>query len=266
MEVAVRNAPVLTSTPNPMFPRIAVKTSYNTDTAVFSLLVLALVGFTSGCHRQFYRKQADQEAHALILEKSNQINRPSQRPVRIDLDRRSRMFNPFDLDFQPMPLDDPASHRFMQCVDGRRGYPMWHAAGVTNTVESPDWWQFLPLDDDGVLVLNAETAVQIALLHSPNYQRQLEQLYLSALDVSSERFELDTQFFGGASLWNTATADTKSAASAQTSETAAQTTESAQADTEHTATSLNLAFDATPNRDVQKEAAAVSFKRTYVGQ
>ena len=69
----------------------------------------------------------------------------------------------------------------MQCVDGRRGYPMWEAAGITNTAESPDWWQFLPLDDDGVLVLNAENAVKIALLHSTEYQQQVEELYLSAL-------------------------------------------------------------------------------------
>ena len=108
------------------------------------------------------------------------------------------MFNPFDLDFQPMPLDDPASYRYMQCVDGRRGYPLWEAAGLTNGAESPDWWQFLPLDEDGVLVLNAENATKIALLESPQYQEQLEQLYLIALDVSGERFQFDTQFFGGA--------------------------------------------------------------------
>ena len=173
-----------------------MKTSYSIYGLICALLVL-MIGVTSGCHRQFYRQQADREAHALIVEKSRQINRQPTNPARIDLDRRSRMFNPFDLDFQPMPLDDPASHRFMQCVDGRRGYPMWHAAGLTNSVESPDWWQFLPLDEDGVLVLNAESAVKLALLHSPGYQRQLEQLYLSALDVSSERFALDTQFFAG---------------------------------------------------------------------
>ena len=159
-----------------------------------------LLGLTLlvGCHRAHYRKQADMEAHGLIREKATHIARPPTQAPTIDIDRRSRMFNPFDLDFQPMPLDDPASHRYMQCVDGRRGYPMWHAAGVTNSVESPDWLNFLPLNEDGVLVLNTDTAVRIALLHSPDYQEQLERLYLSALDVSSERFLFDTQFFGGA--------------------------------------------------------------------
>ncbi|WP_146518407.1 hypothetical protein [Stieleria varia] len=161
-------------------------------------LVLGIALFSlSGCHRQHYRLQADQEAHLLIEEKGNHIARSPNTALRIDIDQRSRMFNPFDLDFQPMPVDDPASHRYMQCVDGRRGYPMWEAAGVTNAVENPGWWEHLPLNDEGILVLDADTAVQLALLHSPDYQRQLEQLYLAALDVSSERFQFDTQFFGG---------------------------------------------------------------------
>ena len=163
---------------------------------VVSLLGLATLSL-AGCHRQYYRKQADCEAHSLIDEKAGHVARSPNIPIRVDVDRRSRMFNPFDVDFQPMPLDDPASYQYMQCVDGRRGYPMWNAAGVTNTAESPDWWQFLPLNEDGVLVLDSDTAVRIALLHSPAYRFQVEQLYLSALAVSAQRFQFDTQYFGG---------------------------------------------------------------------
>jgi hypothetical protein len=160
-----------------------------------SLLMLGLLS-CSGCHRQYYRKQADLEAHFLIAEKASHVARPPNIPIQIEVDRRSRMFNPFDPDYQPMPLDDPASYQYMQCVDGRRGYPMWEGAGITNTAESPDWWQFLPLNEDGILVLDADTAVRIALINSPDYQFQVEQLYLSALAVSAERFQFDTQFFG----------------------------------------------------------------------
>ena len=155
-----------------------------------------LVGPT-GCHRQYYRRQADCEANRLLDQKSATVARSPDRPLRIEPDRRSRYFNPFDLDFQPRPVDDPAAHPYMRCVDDRRGYPMWDAAGITNTAESPDWYRFLPLDDDGVLTLNAENAVQIALLHSPQFQSNLEDLYLSALDVSNERFVFDTQYFSG---------------------------------------------------------------------
>jgi hypothetical protein len=166
-------------------------------------LLAATLATSTGCHRQYYRKQADMEAHALIDEKVQDSCQQPGKPIRVIPDQRSRMFNPFDLDFQPMPVDDPASHQYMHKVDGRRGYPMWHAAGTTNATENPHWWEFLPLDENGVLKLNADTAVQLAYLHSPEYQRQIEQLYLSALDVSSERFRFSTQFFGGMSSFFT---------------------------------------------------------------
>ncbi len=168
------------------------------------LLAIMLGCLTMGCHRAHYRVQADAEAYALLDEKAAHLCEPVDGPLRIEPARESRMFDPFDPDRQPMPVDDPASHRYMACVDGRRGYPLWHVNGQTNAAESPDWWQFLPLDENGVLVLDSEMAVRLALLHSPDYQRQLEQLYLSALDVSSERFRFDTQFFGGAQTFFTA--------------------------------------------------------------
>lgn len=172
--------------------------------AVVVGLLAAWVAALGGCHRQYYRRQADMEAHALIDEKLAHACQDPGKPIRVVADPQSRMFNPFDLDFQPMPIDDPASHRYMRVVDGRRAYPLWDAAGKTNAMENPEWWQHLPLDEDGVLRLDAHTSVQLALLHSPEYQRQVEQLYLSALDVSSERFRFDTQFFGGASTFFTA--------------------------------------------------------------
>lgn len=165
-----------------------------------TLILGAATTFTSlaGCHRQYYRQQADLEVNALLDEKASHVARPPNVAIRADVDRRSRMFNPFDLDFQPMPLDDPSSYQYMQCVDERRGYPLWEAAGITNTTENPDWWKYLPLDEDGVLVLNQENAVQIARLHSTQYQEQVESLYFAALDVIAQRFEFETQFFGGA--------------------------------------------------------------------
>lgn len=185
----------------------------------FAIAMAVCMGVMPGCHRQFYRRQADCEASALIAEKASHVARPPNTSLGIEVDRRSRMFNPFDLDFQPMPLDDPASYKYMQCVDGRRGYPMWGAAGVTNLAESPDWWQFLPLDENGVLVLNLENSVRIALLHSPEYQSQLEQLYLSALQVSAERFQFDTQFFGGTQTFLTADGDRRPGGGGQSSTT-----------------------------------------------
>lgn len=204
MEPAALVVPVIAVVPIPPLPPVAVINPRSHSSLVIASVVLVGAAVAAGCHRRYYRLQADGEVNGLLDEKNSHLARPSSNRLRIDIDRRSRMFNPFDLDFQPMPLDDPASYRYLQCVDGRRGYPLWEAAGVTNTAENPDWWRFLPVNENGVLVLNGENAVRIALLHSPEYQAQLETLYLSALAVSTERFQFDTQFFGGAETLFTA--------------------------------------------------------------
>ena len=52
------------------------------------------------------------------------------------------------------------------------------------------------MNDEGEVVLSVDSALALAYVHSPSYQQQLETLYLSAMDVGTERFRLDTQFFG----------------------------------------------------------------------
>lgn len=160
------------------------------------LVVLSTLA-TIGCSRSFYRKQADGDAYELISEKTCDPRWDLQ-DYEIELDPRSRMFDPFDRDRPPMPEDDPASHELMHRVDGKKGWKHWHDNGETNITENPEWLQYLPFDEDGILVLDAVTAMQVALLNSRDYQLQLEELYLSALDVSFERFRFDSQFFGGA--------------------------------------------------------------------
>ena len=113
------------------------------------------------------------------------------------IDPQSRMFDPFSSDHPPIPPDDPASHQLMRCVDGHRGYPHWHANGDTDYVENPEWRSYLPVNDENQVVLDLESAYRMALLHSPDLQQQRETLYLSALDVSLERFGFDSQLFSG---------------------------------------------------------------------
>lgn len=149
----------------------------------------------SGCTRNKYRAKTDREIYYLLDEKRGQSCEQGADIIRIEVDPRSRMFDPFNPDRPPMPEDDPQANRFMQCVDKKKGYPLWEANGRTNIVENPQWWNYLPLDERGVLVLDLDDAVRIGLLHSPDYQRNLETMYLSALDVSIERFRFDSQFF-----------------------------------------------------------------------
>ncbi len=166
---------------------------------LFALALASGLAIVSvGCNRTSYRNRADAEVGVLITQKVDAAALPTIRNIQVD--RSSRMFDPFNPDRPPMPEDDPTAHRYMEIVDGKKAYPLWNVNGRTNLAESPDWWQFLPLDERGVLVLDIDQCVRVALLNSTDFQQNLETLYLSALDVSTERFLLDNQFFGGANV------------------------------------------------------------------
>ncbi|MBT4692148.1 MAG: TolC family protein [Planctomycetaceae bacterium] len=157
---------------------------------------LSLLLFQLGCSRTFYRKQADHEAIHILNEKGNDP-RWNMEDFSIEIDKQSRMFSVDDPDYPAMPPDDEAASVFMKSVDGMEGYDNWEKDGQLKHFENPEWRQHLPLAEDGKLHINGQDAVRLALLHSSAYQRQLETMYMSALDVSAERFEFDTQFYGG---------------------------------------------------------------------
>ena len=161
-------------------------------------LLLNLVAV--GCRPQsFYRRQADADAYCMVDQKSASVGvAPGE--YRIDIDPRSRMFDPNNPDCEPMPPDDPTSNQLMQCVDCKKGEKCWKCLPKTPFVENPAWFGYLQRDENGQIVLDLEGAVQSALIHSPGYQSQLEELYLSALDVTFERFRFDAQFFGGSGV------------------------------------------------------------------
>ena len=163
------------------------------------LFVFCCVAFNFvGCHRGYYRRQADKEAQHLIREKHNDPRWAGMDPT-IEIDQASRMFDQFSKDHPPIPTDDPASHALMENVDCKPGYPHWHANGDVAYTENPDWMSFLPVNEQGVVELDMTRAVQMGLMHSTDYQQQRETLYLSALDVSAERFVFDSQL---SSTWN----------------------------------------------------------------
>src|SRR4051794_38948836 len=165
-------------------------------------LIAVLIIF-AGCTRAHYRRQADREVNAIIDDKARTLGQaPGE--FRIDVDPRSRMFDPHSPDCPPQPPDDPISHKLMKCVDGKPGSPTWDKLGKTPRVDNASWQEYLPRDKDGNVVLDLTGAVQVALLESPTYQQQLETLYLSGLDVTFERFRFDSQFFGGSSIFYTA--------------------------------------------------------------
>ena len=142
---------------------------------------------------------ADRDAYSTIA-KSSSDPRWAQPSLSIEPDPRSRNYVPENIDRPPMPADDPASHEFMQCIWGMKGYKHWLDNGVTDQLDNPRWrehlGEYVPMNEDGEIILNADTALTLAYMHSPDYQDQLEELYLTAIDVSTERFSFETQFFG----------------------------------------------------------------------
>ncbi len=169
---------------------------------ITSLMLLAVLA-AGGCSRSYYREQADDEVYQLVDHVATDPRWPLDRYT-IEVDPRSRMYDPSTPDRPPMPTDDPTAHRLMHRVDTKAGYPFWHINGETTSVENPEWALYLDYDDNGVVVLSLDDAVETALVQSTNFQRQLENLYLSALDVTFERFRFDAQFFGGNSTFYTA--------------------------------------------------------------
>jgi outer membrane protein TolC len=168
--------------------------------SAWAVFPLVFVVVASGCSQSEYRLQADREAYSTISER-NGDPRWAATDLGIDLDPRSRYFDAYDPDHSPMPNDDPASHEYMHLVNGEEGWEHWHENGERVELENPDWRQMLgdyvEVNDDGAVTLDVDSALSLAYVHAPTHQRQLETLYLSALDVSEERFRLDTQFFGG---------------------------------------------------------------------
>jgi outer membrane protein TolC len=159
------------------------------------LVVIILAGLLGGCSRAFYRLQADKESYHAIRERD--CDPRWQVPhIGIDPPPGSRIHDPYNPDHPAMPPDDPAAHRYMRCVYGMHGYRRWHKDGDAPSVEPPDWIASLPLDDKGDLLLTPERAVDLGLLDSREYQTQLENLYLSALALTLDRFEFDLHWFG----------------------------------------------------------------------
>ncbi len=158
-----------------------------------------MISTLTGCTRQFFRLRADKEVKYLVTQKSNDP-RWQFLNYTIGMDPRARYFDPTNPDGPAMPYDDPASHRYMKCIAGRRQWPCWDMYGHWDYLENPRWkdllTQYNEVTEDGNIKLTMNGAVCLAQVHSASYRTQIETIYLSALDVSTERFRFDSQFFG----------------------------------------------------------------------
>lgn len=178
-----------------------------------------------GCSRQFWRQQADMDVYDAVAQKMTDERWQLPR-VDVTADPRSRFFDPNDPDRPPLPPDDPAAHVFMHWVDGWQGYKGWHQFGDLLSVENPQWLEPFGITPEmfdpatGLYVgqmpaienMTLLKAVELSLIHSREYQTQIESLYLAALDVTFERFQFGVRYLGafgepGASLTTRMTPD-----------------------------------------------------------
>jgi len=171
-------------------------------------LLLASLGLLSGCTRQKWHEQADDTAYAIVKERYVDERWANPR-MDVIADPRSRFFDTNDADCAPLPPDDESAHLYMHRVWGIKGYKKWHDFGDLDAIENPTW-----LDPFGygpqtvtdnfkhngtypeIRDMRLGEAVDLAYLHSRDYQTQVENVFLTALAVSFERFRFQVQFVG----------------------------------------------------------------------
>jgi hypothetical protein len=162
---------------------------------VLALGTAVLLCASVGCVRSFYRRSADREVYRAIEDKAALLAAPElPTQIKVTATGDSRLFDAFDPDHPPMPPDDPLAHEFMVKVDGKRGARAWRKPANPAAVQGEAWREFLPCDKSGEVTLDLKAAVRAGIVNSRDYQQEREDLYLSALDVTFERFRFAPQF------------------------------------------------------------------------
>ena len=185
-----------------------VRSMQLTSRRYMTWLILGAMSISSlsGCSRQFWRKQADKDTYNDIGQK---LNDERWELPRMDLtpDQRSRFYDPNDPDKEPLPPDDPAAHVFMHRVNGRRGYKSWHKLGRSFAIENPNWLQKYGIEMNGMdpveghsevklLQVSLPELVDLTYIHNRDYQNTLEDLYISALALTQQRYNLGVRYLG----------------------------------------------------------------------
>jgi hypothetical protein len=143
-----------------------------------SLGLAAALAF-AGCARSVYRRAADREVYRSIDHKAERLGASSEN-WRLERGEDSRLFDPTNPDHPPMPEDDPVAHELMKTGP--------KSAAARGIMFEEGWRRSLPNAGDGEVVLTLKDAVRVAAANSRDFQRAREDLYLSALDLSEERY------------------------------------------------------------------------------
>ena len=162
----------------------------------FSIVLITAV-LCTGCSRDAYRKLADGDAYHLL--KTRQFDSRWELPGRtVEPDPRSRLADLHDPDCGPLPPDDLAASGYMRRpYNSRKQIDYWDKRGNADAIDSEHWLEFLPYNEEGEVVLDKQLTVDLALLHSREFQTQVERLHTQALSLSANRFEYMLNWLGG---------------------------------------------------------------------
>jgi hypothetical protein len=191
--------------------------------------LLACLLTQGGCSRIFYRNQADKEVAEILTEKDKYPDWKLEQ-YHVYPDPRARFADPTCPDFPPMPVDDPAASKQsphpqnpgkqgVTDVEGT-GYidllAKWDAQNRAEAAADPSKASVytaesglnpatgtsltIPLKDGKYrnqpsYLLKMDQAVELSIINSREYQGACEDVYLTALPVTLQRFAFNPQLF-----------------------------------------------------------------------
>ncbi len=169
----------------------------------------------AGCTRTHYRQSADREVYPIIRDR---IVSPSAEVGRTNIlpGPGSRLYDPFNPDHPPKPPDDLVAARYMDHPYRFQGSRKWGKDGIVGTIEfatvngdpATDPLGLCSASKENPLKLSQELALDAALVNSREYQTAMEDVYLSALALTLNRFEFDARWFAtNTGLYTTAAAN-----------------------------------------------------------
>ena len=151
---------------------------------------IAVILFWTACDPAHQVEKADQEVATLLGKRA------------VDARWRKAALDPMPaegsrlVDFSNV-RDDPVSRGILHELAGRKLPADWILPEL-NTASR--WLEALPSDETGAVVIDLDSAVEIGVRNSRDFQRRKEELYLSALDVTGERFPFRPRLFLGGGL------------------------------------------------------------------
>lgn len=168
-------------------------------TAIVFVLLAQLLA--PGCSREAFRRRADFDAYHLIDEKGVDTRWQSS-DFSIDADPLSRFYDPFCPNHPPMPADDPGAEYVAptpqrpDCIEGPlEGVEYLHLLPTIEVSEQDPQYDPLLHSSESLRLLTPDSAYQVGLVNSRDYQDRKENLYLASLNVSVERFAFGPQWF-----------------------------------------------------------------------